>query len=148
MMPLYLPLVFNISVSHWDKRTFGSPQRRCYLICAFIGVFSAACLVSAVFISLISSVSLFSLYLIFSSAVLVLPIPEPVSFILSLTLFHPLIKSFVVCVIVYFWHKKGLHFSISALLFLLYSSSYFCEIKTMKEKWGTKEREKRKKARK
>lgn len=104
MMARYLSLVFNISISRWDKRTFGSPQRRRYLICTFIGVsLLPPRLVSVPFISLIISVFLFSLYLC-------LPIPEPASFILSLTLFHPLITSFVDCVIVYFWHNKGLRF--------------------------------------
>lgn len=41
---------------------------------------------------------------------LVPPISETASFILFLTLFHPLIMSFVHCVLVYFGHNKGLRF--------------------------------------
>lgn len=87
MMACYLSLVFNISISRWDKRTFGSPQRRRYLICAFIGVsLLPPCLVSVLFISLIISVSLFSLYLclFFCSACA----SYPLLFCLSLYFIH------------------------------------------------------------
>ncbi len=68
------------------------------------------------------------------------PISETASFILSLTLFHPLITSFVVCVLVYFWHNKGLRFFYK---FFRLSALLSTSVKALKDGWGSKGRGKR-----
>lgn len=108
----YLCLVFNISISCLDKRTFGSPQRLSYLICAFIGVSLLAPSHSApLYLPHFICLPPFSLSLAFlpqRSCFLSLT----ASFISLFTLFHH--WSLVDCVLVYFL-LKDLRFS--AILF-------------------------------